>query len=376
MDFLADASSLEKRLIQGAAQRRSPVSGSLELLPLCNMDCDMCYVRLSRAQMEARGRLRTAQEWLALAGQMQRAGVLFLLLTGGEPLIYPDFRRLWVELKRMGFVLSLNTNGTLMDGQWADFFAEHRPRRVNITLYGADEAAYRELCHYPGGFERTLEGVRLLRERGVDVRVGASVTRENRGELARIAAIARELDAALNVDTYMVPATRERERPFADQARLLPEEAARARVEGERLQRPEAEFREYASAMLYAATHTPPGPDEPGQMGCLAGRCSFTVNWQGEMHPCVLLTEPSAPVFEIGFDAAWKRIAEGVAAVRLSAQCSRCRLRAVCQTCAACALYESGRLDGVPEYMCRYTVETLNALAGALGESGPAEDAR
>lgn len=51
--------SMEKMLVQKAYQRQAPVNGSLELLPLCNMNCDMCYVRLSKAEMEQKGRLRT-----------------------------------------------------------------------------------------------------------------------------------------------------------------------------------------------------------------------------------------------------------------------------------------------------------------------------
>ena len=54
--------SMEKMLVQKAYQRQAPVNGSLELLPLCNMNCDMCYVRLSKAEMEQKGRLRTKEE--------------------------------------------------------------------------------------------------------------------------------------------------------------------------------------------------------------------------------------------------------------------------------------------------------------------------
>ena len=78
----------EKYLIGRAAEKHVPLNASLELLPLCNMNCDMCYVRLSREEMEAQGRLRRADEWLALAEQMRKAGTLFVLLTGGEPLLY------------------------------------------------------------------------------------------------------------------------------------------------------------------------------------------------------------------------------------------------------------------------------------------------
>ena len=60
----------ERILIAKAGESNTPISGSFELLPLCNMNCDMCYVRLDRKEMEQQGRLRTADEWIELAEQM------------------------------------------------------------------------------------------------------------------------------------------------------------------------------------------------------------------------------------------------------------------------------------------------------------------
>lgn len=65
---LGNMDSMEKRLIQKAYIKQAPINGSLELLPLCNMNCDMCYVRLSKAEMEQKGQLRTKEEgfhWLS-----------------------------------------------------------------------------------------------------------------------------------------------------------------------------------------------------------------------------------------------------------------------------------------------------------------------
>ena len=151
MNYMDDASTFERSFLQKARQQHIPITGALELLPLCNMNCDMCYVRLSRSEMECQGQLRTVDEWILLAQQMQKAGTLFLLLTGGEPLLFPDFKTLYLELRNMGMILTINTNGTLLGESWADFFAEYRPRRINITLYGADAASYNRLCHYPQG---------------------------------------------------------------------------------------------------------------------------------------------------------------------------------------------------------------------------------
>ena len=38
-----------------AAEKKVPLYGVLELLPLCNLNCDMCYVRMSREEMEQGG---------------------------------------------------------------------------------------------------------------------------------------------------------------------------------------------------------------------------------------------------------------------------------------------------------------------------------
>lgn len=362
MEYLEGASAAERTLIDRASEQRIPINGSIELLPLCNMNCGMCYVRLSREEMERQGRLRTAEEWLAVARQMKDAGTLFLLLTGGEPLIYPDFKKLYLALRKLGFLLTINTNGTLIDEDWAAFFGQHKPRRVNITLYGADEQAYTNLCHCPGGFARVTRGVRLLREQEVEVKLSVSLTPQNREEIDRLFAVGAELGVPVHVDTYMMPAERERSLPFDQQARLSPEEAARGFVRSLFLAFGPEELLQFSARHLMLTRQMPP-PQLPNKMTCLAGSCSFTVNWQGQMRPCVVMNSPAADVFALGFDAAWQRIRAEADAIALSEACAACPLRALCRTCAASALLETGRYDGVPEYMCRYTKETYRLLA-------------
>lgn len=363
MDLLDGASTVERMILSRAEQKLVPANGSMELLPLCNMNCDMCYVRLSREEMEQRGRLRTADEWLEIGRQMKEAGVLFLLLTGGEPLLFPDFRRLYLGLRKMGMILTINTNGTLIDEEIAEFFGKNKPRRINITLYGADESTYSNLCHYPGGFEKTIRGIRLLRENGVDVKVGGSLTKANAGDLDRLLDIGEELGVPVRIDTYMMPAVRERSLPYDMQVRLDPEEAAKARVHALKREMGPEVFRQYAGQSLERAEHPAPAEEKPGHISCMAGRCSFTINWQGEMRPCVILSEPAVSVFDPGgFEAAWKRISEETAEIVLNAKCSVCRVRHLCRTCAAGALLETGDYEGIPDYMCRYAEETLRLL--------------
>ena len=362
MNPMADASTIERMLINQARMKKTPINGSLELLPLCNLNCRMCYVRLSREEMEAQGRLRTWEEWLDVARQMKKSGVLFLLLTGGEPLMYPHFRELFVALKKLGMVLTINTNGTLLDEDWADFFAQNKPRRINITLYGSNEEMYRELCQAPQGYEKTMNAIRLLKERGVDVKISGSAAKANEADLENIIRLGHSMDVPVAVDTYMMPATRERTLPYDFQSRLDPIAAARIRVRAMELETSKEGFRQYRDNAIAAADNFVPGEEKEENITCMAGNCSFTVNWQGNLQPCVILQEPHANVFEVGFQQAWEQVRDQAVQLKTAAKCSVCNLRHLCRVCVASGLTETGMHNGVPEYMCRYAEETLRLL--------------
>lgn len=359
--------NVELMLCEKATERLSPINGILELTPLCNMNCEMCFVRLSPQEMQKQGRLRSKEEWISLAKEMCKAGTLFVLLTGGEPLLHPDFREIYIALKKMAMILTINTNGTMIDEEWADFFARHKPRRINITLYGKDEATYDQLCHYPDGYQRVRKAVQLLMERQVDVKINGSITPHNIHDLDALCGIAETMNTAWKFDTYMYPASRERLTAFDPCSRLFPQEAAAARVRLMKKKEKEHFYRE--ASRLLALGNAPVGEKVPSPVKCRAGRSSYVINWQGKMRPCVMLTNPETDVFQRGFSAAWKEITDEVSKIRLNDRCSACTMREVCQTCAACAFLETGAFDGVPEYMCRYTKETLRVLEEQIDQS-------
>lgn len=127
----------EAFLLRRAAKTGVPITGSFELTPRCNLNCKMCYVRMNRTEQKKIRRLQTAEEWTALAEKLRDAGTLFLLLTGrASRFWYPAFRAVYLAVRKRGMIVTVNTNGTLLNEDWAAFFAKNPPRRVNVTLYG------------------------------------------------------------------------------------------------------------------------------------------------------------------------------------------------------------------------------------------------
>ena len=179
MNYMNDASTFERSFLQKARQQHIPITGALELLPLCNMNCDMCYVRLSRSEMECQGQLRTVDEWILLAQQMQKAGTLFLLLTGGEPLARkgcPQLIRMLKEIPGMEKILG-------------DAFAKAFKNKKVMVRYAYEFKDYEFGIYWdswsqPQEIVRGYEEMKKLGDRWKTQPIGGEIT-WNWGDLAR-----------------------------------------------------------------------------------------------------------------------------------------------------------------------------------------------
>ena len=105
MNPLQHLNPIEQNLCNKADMMKVPIAGNIELLPLCNMDCKMCFAKMTREQMEQHHRMLDYKEWIEYGKQMSEAGTIFMLFTGGEPLLYPHFDELYVAFKKMGFIV-------------------------------------------------------------------------------------------------------------------------------------------------------------------------------------------------------------------------------------------------------------------------------
>jgi radical SAM protein with 4Fe4S-binding SPASM domain len=334
-----------------------PISGNFELTARCNFDCPMCYVHLNQKDMEAAGRELTAAEWIRIAREAKDRGMMFALLTGGEPFLRKDFFEIYEAIRAMGILVSINTNGSMLRGEIRERLLENPPQRLNISLYGGCAETYRNLCGQDM-FGQVTENIRALKEAGVDIRLNLSVTPWNRQDMQKIFNISRELNVQIKASSYMYPPVRSNNR---SDARLCPEDAAKAIVEWDLIRLSPEEFARRAQAMhaLAAPEERACSADLEEGVTCRAGYSTFWVTWDGKMLPCGMMPSPAAYPLQDGFAAAWEDIKRKTRQIRLPKECAACGKRDVCFACAAICAAESGSFDSVPEYVCRMTEETV-----------------
>lgn len=330
-----------------------PIGGNFELTARCNFNCPMCYVHMTEEQVRASGKELTARQWLDIAEAAKSKGMVFALLTGGEPLIRKDFFEIYDGMRQMGLLVSINSNGSMLKGEILERFLENPPVRFNISLYGGSNETYQNMCGRPV-YDQVKENIRRLREAGVDVSLNLSITPYNRQDLDKIYADAVELDVNVRASSYMYPSVRVNGEQYGCGNRLSVEDSARCSVYWDTLRFTEEEFAIRAENMAKLVNTEQDGcPVESGEgIRCRAGSSSFWMTWDGRMLPCGMMTTPVAYPLEVGFDAAWEQIRAASAEVRMPAECVSCDHKDICGVCAAVCYTETGRFDGVPTYVC------------------------
>lgn len=355
----AQGNSLTQYLYRKASHMKIPISATFELSPVCNFSCRMCYVRKTPQEVACSPRgILSLQDWRAIAKELLEEGTLSILLTGGEPLLWPDFWTLYEELIDMGFQVSVNTNGSLIDEEALLRFRRRPPQRINITLYGAGDETYHRLCGVRGVFSRVDRAIRQLKELDIPVRINCSLTPQNADDLDWIVSYAREVDTVLSVATYMFPPIRRDPGSTGRNERFTPEESAEYLMRFLRLNRGEARYRRYLQDIRNDCAE-PPGLDEgcydpaDGKVRCRAGKASFWITWDGWLTPCGMMPEPKVELRGRSFHEAWMELVAVTAELRLSKVCEGCPNQTICHSCAALAYAETGSFSGIPTYMCR-----------------------
>lgn len=355
---------IKKYLYQKAAMNRIPISGTFELTPLCNFNCSMCYIHQTKQEMEQNKRSSMQlQDWLKLAEDMKNKGLLYLLLTGGEPLLWPDFKKLYEALYSMGFLLSVNTNASLIDETWVAFFRKMPPQRINITLYGSSEDTYQLLCGVSNRFAGVVHAIEALKEAGVSLKINCTVTPDNKKDFLSVLSFAKERDIPLESTAYMYPPVRRDKDLTGKNRRLTPSESAMIRLDKAKASLEPERYREFLTSLIQhtadpAGFAEDCGDCEDGSMHCMAGKASCWITWDGYLSLCGMIPDYRIDLCETAFAEGWKRLVQMGEEIRLSGTCEKCPDRGICNPCAAVAYAETGSCDGASRYSC----ETIRCL--------------
>ncbi len=348
-----------ERLRQASGKERIPLSGSFEITFKCNLRCVHCYV----PDYSGRGEMSTA-EIKRILSETADAGCLWMLLTGGEVLSRADFPEIYLHAKRLGFLLTVFSNGTLLDARTADLLAEYPPFGIEITLYGLSDETYLRTTGAPGRFTKVRQAIDLLLARRLPLTLKAVAMEPLSGEIEKMQDLAASLGVRFRYDAIIhgrldgsLAPTHVRSSPrrvvdydAGDPARL-------------------ADWQRF-----YKAYVAPALPKTPYLMSCGAGVNSFHIDPRGTLLSCEALPLNGYDLRRGSFREGWYGIV-GEIRTRLASGanvCVSCELKGMCDRCPATATLETGSPDGWIPYYCEITHRRAALLEEMSGNPGKA----
>jgi radical SAM protein with 4Fe4S-binding SPASM domain len=327
------------RVNSRALAERIPLWAHIEIIATCNFKCHHCYI----APCAEREDVMSFAQARQLFDMLERAGTLSLLLTGGEVLTHKQFREIYLEAKRRGFLLYINTNAYLIGRRWADFFAEWPPEYFSISLYGLSNERYEAVTGIPNSFDRVVRALDLLAERKLHYGLKCPAMASTADEIVGMKQFAAARGVTFKYDPIISPDEKGGLQPLALQLSptqvLELEESVTPGLSGWRDFW--ADSPQNASDKVYR---------------CGGGRSMLAINVHGGVSTCLSSRQAVGNLFEQPFEDVWAMMG-GKVAKRFpdGHPCATCRFRAMCAGCPATVEQVAGLPEGYVQQYCAIT---------------------
>ena len=337
----------------------APLNCNLNVTGRCNLKCLHCSAGADPTYAND----MTLAQLKGVIEAIERAGIIKVHISGGEPLFHKDMFEILSMFKEKEIPITLFTNATLVTPEIAKrLVSEARIQSISTSLDGANARSH-DTLRGKGAFERGLTGIRLLRKQDFAVHATCMISKLNMHELQQIAQLAEDQGITISLShVTLVGRAQENQELFeftVSEMDTIYDTVKSLNMKfncvqgGASLEWP----RRYADTILGMKTQT-----RPGQALAHCGICkeSIAIRPDGWMVPCNNFWDYkignvlTADIREIYRSERAQRIRD------LSSHtsdeldgCSDCLYTGICSGgCRACAYMTSKSLNGIDKFRC------------------------
>jgi len=356
------------RIHQQVVAQRIPISGSIEVTRRCNLKCIHCYNNLPLGDQEALRNELTYEEHCRILDEITEAGCLWLLYTGGEIFVRKDFLDIYTYAKQKGLLITLFTNGTLITPKIANYLVQWRPFSIEITLYGRTKETHERITRIPGSYDRCMQGIRLLMERGLPLKLKTMAITLNKHEIWEMKRfVEEELGLEFKFDAMINPRLDCSQSPLA--VRLSPEEIVELDLQDPKRMGEWEGFCEHFNGPVHRL-------DQSDELyHCGGGVNSFAIDPSGLLSICSFLRSDTWDLRIGNFREGWERFLLEVREKKITRQtkCVACEIKAMCGMCPANGALENGDEEEPVDFLCQLAHLRAHALGLPIPPHGDCE---
>jgi len=336
---------------------RLPLQGNIDLTYRCNNNCRHCWLSIEPDSPNKEQEL-TFNELQNIVDQARQMGCNSWSISGGEPMIRPDFADIFDYIVKSSCSYTLNTNGTFITPKIAKLLKAKGAKM--IALYGADSATHDYITRNPGSFDAVMRGFSYLKEANAGFTVQLIPMKGNYWQFPKIVELAKSLSRHYRIGAswlYLSACRDEIKNAEIIEQRLTPKEV----IECDRPYMHDEHDNDINTCEI--------SDKKQGRhylfSGCIDIRRDFHIDPYGKMSFCCFIKDPSMryDLRKGSFDKGWNKFIPSLANkitenTEYKSNCGSCNLRSDCKWCPVYGYLEHGRFTAKVDYLCQIAKET------------------
>lgn len=277
-------------IIPRIKQQRLLHDVTLELTYGCNLDCFYCYNDRDKV-----GKLLSLAQYRTLLEDLASMETLFLMLSGGEPMLHPHFFEIGAMTRELGFVTRIRTNGHSLGRRNAKRLRDEvEPYMVEVSLHGADAATHDRQTRVAGSFDRLVANLRGALEIGLRCNVVTTPTAWNEHQIDEMFALCDSLGVLLRFQGPVAP------RDNGDTEPLIIQPSPSV---WEEISKGQAQRRPHVEPLSIAPSKA---NQEEEQATCGVGVAGVDVDPYGNVQACMHLQRSAGSLHEHSIEEIWQ----------------------------------------------------------------------
>ncbi|MFC1674564.1 radical SAM/SPASM domain-containing protein [Candidatus Omnitrophota bacterium] len=313
-----------------------------ELTFRCPLYCRHCYTGCYNQPAYFKEELKT-QEVKTILDKVYQAGVIWLCLTGGDPLARADFLEIYSYAKQKGFIVSVFTSGYLLDKKIVKFLKSKPPFVIELTLNAVTEQLYEKISGVKGSFLRLMKGINLLIKERIPLKIKTQVTKDNLEELTKIKKLVEGLGLEFRPSHILYPRLNGDKTPC--NLRISPKEILGL----------DADDRRLSACDDWRLQDSNPHPPTVNLFTCaIGGGDGFHIDPLGNIFLCNLMRKTDFNLLKTDLGYALDGLISQVRekSFLTDSACRDCSLKRLCNWCPGRAYLEKDKEEEPIEYYC------------------------
>ena len=165
----------------------------IDLTDLCTEKCEHCYIPQGNGVF-----LNPAIATKVIYEFYKHKG-LSVLISGGECLLHPEFRRICLYCRELGLNVVIFSNLTLCNSEYVKFFGKIEPQFINVSLYSMEPEIHDSITGVSGSWNKTMMAIRSCHDAGIDIRIATPLLRKNRESFSAL------IDFTKKYNMHLIP---------------------------------------------------------------------------------------------------------------------------------------------------------------------------